>query len=130
MIFYTDTIGISAAAVAVLMLVIRIFDAVNDPIIGSMADTTKQKTGTYCRWIQWDSFALGVTAILLFTGNPNWSNTAKLIYAYVTYTLVVIASTCTNMPYGVLNGTLTSNGLERTRSRPSACSASPSATWA
>ena len=115
MIFYTDTIGISAAAVAVLMLVIRIFDAVNDPIIGSMADTTKQKTGTYCRRIQWDSFALGVTAILLFTGNPNWSNTAKLIYAYVTYTLVVIASTCTNMPYGVLNGTLTSNGLERTK---------------
>lgn len=51
LIFYTDVFGISAFAVTTLMLVVRIFDDINDPIIGAMADRTKQRTGTYKKWI-------------------------------------------------------------------------------
>ena len=51
LIFYTDVFGISAFAVTTLMLVVRIFDGINDPIIGAMADRTKQRTGTYKKWI-------------------------------------------------------------------------------
>ena len=47
LIFYTDVFGISAFAATTLMLVVRIFDGINDPIIGAMADRTKQRTGTY-----------------------------------------------------------------------------------
>jgi len=115
MIFYTDVFHIDAASVATLMLVVRIFDAVNDPIIGAMADRTKQKTGTYKRWIQWGSFGLGVSCIFLFWAHPEWPMMNKIIYMYVTYCIVVCFSTATNMPYGVLNGTMTTNGLERTK---------------
>ncbi len=115
MIFYTDVFGISMVAVSTLMLVVRIFDAVNDPLIGAMADRTKQKTGSYGKWIQWGSFSLGISCILLFWAHPGWSTPAKIIYMYVTYCIVVCASTATNMPYGVLNGTLTTNVVERTR---------------
>lgn len=115
MIFYTDVFKIDPAQVAILMLVVRVFDAVNDPIIGSMADRTKQKTGTYKRWVQWGSFGLGVTCVFLFWAHPEWPMAAKIVYMYITYMLVVCFSTATNMPYGVLNGTMTTDGLERTK---------------
>lgn len=115
MIFYTDVFGIGMAAVSTLMLVVRIFDAANDPIIGAMADRTKQRTGAYKPWIKWGSFGLGVSCILLFWAHPNLAYHWKLVYVYVTYILVVCFSTATNMPYGVLNGTLTTNTMERTR---------------
>lgn len=115
LIFYTDVFGISAAAVSTLMIVVRIFDAINDPIIGSLADRTKQRTGTYRRWIQWGSFFLGVTTIFLFWAHPDWSETGKLIYVYVTYCVVVCASTATNMPYGVAMGMITTDAMERSK---------------
>lgn len=115
LIFYTDVFKISAAAVTTLMVVVRVFDAVNDPLIGSLADRTKQKTGTYKRWIQWGSFMLGVSTVFLFWAHPGWSGSEKLIYVYVTYCIVVCASTATNMPYGVAMGMITTDALERSK---------------
>lgn len=115
LIFYTDVFGISAAAVTTLMVVIRIFDAINDPIIGSLADRTKSRTGTYKRWIQWGSFALGVSTVFLFWAHPDWPTVGKLIYIYVTYCIVVCASTATNMPYGVAMGMITTDSHERSK---------------
>lgn len=115
MIFYTDVFGISLGAVTFLMLIVRIFDAVNDPILGAMADNTKRKTGSYRSWIQWGSLGLGLTIILLFWAQPSLSGGGKLFYVYATYILVVCFSTATNMPYGVLNGTITTNVHERTK---------------
>lgn len=115
MIFYTDVFGISLAAVTTLMVVVRIFDAVNDPVIGCLADRTKQRTGKYKSWIKWGSALLGVSTILLFWAHPDWPQTYKILYIYVTYIVVVCASTATNMPYGVLNGTITTDVQERTK---------------
>lgn len=113
--FYTDVFGISAAAVTTLMLVVRIFDGFNDPFIGALADRTKQRTGTYKKWIQWGSFVLGASTILLFWAHPDWPGALKMIYIYVTYCVVVCASTATNMPYGVLMGTITTDSQERSK---------------
>lgn len=115
LIFYTDVFGISAMAVTTLMLVVRIFDGINDPIIGAMADRTKQCTGAYKKWIKWGSFVLGLSTILLFWAHPSWPNVIKLIYVYVTYIIVVCASTATNMPYGVVMGTITTDSYERSK---------------
>lgn len=115
LIFYTDVFKISAAAVTTLMIVVRVFDAVNDPFIGSLADRTKQRTGTYKRCIQWGSFMLGVSTVFLFWAHPGWSGAGKLVYIYVTYCIVVCASTATNMPYGVAMGMITTDALERSR---------------
>ncbi|MCD8355946.1 MAG: glycoside-pentoside-hexuronide (GPH):cation symporter [Clostridia bacterium] len=115
LIFYTDVFGISAFAVTTLMLVVRIFDGINDPVIGALADRTKQKTGTYKKWIQWGSFVLGVSTILLFWAHPSWPNALKLVYVYVTYIVVVCSSTATNMPYGVVMGTITTDSYERSK---------------
>lgn len=115
LIFYTDVFGISAFAVTTLMLVVRIFDGINDPIIGAMADRTKQRTGTYKKWIQRGSFLLGLSTILLFWAHPSWPNALKMIYIYVTYIIVVCSSTATNMPYGVVMGTITTDSYERSK---------------
>ena len=115
MIFYTDVFGISIAAVTMLMLIVRIFDAVNDPLLGAMADNTKRKTGTYRSWIQWGSLGLGLSILALFWAHSGMSGGWKLVYVYATYILVVCFSTATNMPYGVLNGTITTNVHERTK---------------
>lgn len=115
LIFYTDVFGISAVAVTTLMLVVRIFDGINDPVIGALADRTKQRTGTYKRWIQWGSLTLGIATVLLFWAHPTWPSAVRLVYVYATYILVVCASTATNMPYGVVMGTITTDSHERSR---------------
>jgi sugar (glycoside-pentoside-hexuronide) transporter len=115
LIFYTDVFGISAIAVTALMLVVRIFDGINDPIIGAMADLTKQRTGTYKKWIMWGSLTLGLSTILLFWAHPTWPAIAKMVYIYTTYIVVVCASTATNMPYGVVMGTITTDSYERSK---------------
>lgn len=115
LIFYTDVFGIAASAVTTLMLVVRIFDGINDPIIGAMADHTKQKTGSYKKWLIWGSLSLGISTILLFWAHPGWPNALKMVYVYATYIVVVCASTATNMPYGVVMGTITTDSYERSR---------------
>lgn len=115
MFFYTDIFLIPAAAVSTLLLVVRIFDAVNDPFIGSLADKTKAKTGSYKLWIWWGSFAMGVGCILLFWAHPEWPYGVKIVYMYATYLIVTAASTASNMAYGSLSATMTTNILERTK---------------
>ena len=73
MIYYTDTIGIPAATVSVMMLVVRIFDAVNDPIIGSLADRTKSRWGRYRPWFLVGSIAMATFIVLTFAASPDWT---------------------------------------------------------
>lgn len=113
MIYYTDTIGVAAAAVSLLTLAVRIFDGVNDPIIGSLADRTNTRFGRYKPWVACGAVALGILMILLFSAKPTWSDGRKLVWMWVLYILVTVASTCCNMPYGALNGVMTSDSHER-----------------
>lgn len=115
MIFYTDVFGISMSAVAALMLFSRFWDAINDPIVGSLTDKTNTRWGRYRPWLL---FAAPITAIVLmisFWAHPGWSDTAKIIYMAVTYCILVLGYTCVNIPYGTLCGAMTQNIEERAK---------------
>ena len=114
MFFYTDTFGISAAAVGTMFLMTRIWDTANDPLMGMIADRTNTKYGKFRPWILWMIIPFVVTGIVLFI-TPNFSTTGKIIYAYVTYTLVMMAYTGINVPYGALLGVISPNSDERTK---------------
>ncbi len=113
-IFLTDHMGIAAAAVSFLTLAVRVFDAVNDPIIGAIADRTHDKgKGRYKPWVRWGGIAMALGIVLMFSMQENWSMGFKLTYMWVIYLFITVASTCCNMPYGAMNGILTSNYEER-----------------
>lgn len=113
MYYYTDIFGIPAAAVGTLFLVSRIWDAVNDPLMGALADRTKSKHGKFRPWIKWTAIPFGVMAVLMFT-TPDFSVQGKIIYAYATYILMMMIYTANNIPYGALSGVMTSDSVERT----------------
>ncbi len=113
LIFYTDVFGISAAAAATMFFVTKLWDAINDPLIGLMADRTKTAWGRFRPYLLWGSIPFAVTGILTFY-TPDFSPSGKLIYAYITYTLVFMAYTFINIPYGALMGVISSRSLERT----------------
>lgn len=112
MIFYTDVFGISAAAAGTLMLVVRLFDMVTDPIMGGIADRTQTKWGKYRPYLVWVAIPYCVLAIIAFT-TPDYTHSGKLLYAYITYALLMTAYTAINIPYGALGGVMTSNPNER-----------------
>ncbi|MCJ7811869.1 MFS transporter, partial [bacterium] len=111
--FYTDIFGISAAAVGTMFMISRIWDAINDPMMGAIADRTKTKWGHFRPYLIWMSAPLAIIGVLTFT-TPDFSVTGKLIYAYITYTLIMMAYTAINIPYSALMGVLSPNTQERT----------------
>ena len=113
LIFYTDVYGISAAAAGVLLLVTRLSDGVTDVAMGMIADRTDTKAGKFRPWILWTALPLGVLMSLTFT-TPNFGETGKLIYAYLTYIGLTLAYTANNVPYSALMGVMTPDDKERT----------------
>lgn len=111
--FYTDVFGISAGAVGTMMLVTRVMDAVADPIMGSIADRTRTRWGHFRPYLIWFSIPLAAAGVLTFT-TPNLGGGAKLVYAYVTYCLLMLLYTVVNIPYSALLGVMTPNSKERT----------------
>jgi GPH family glycoside/pentoside/hexuronide:cation symporter len=112
-IFYTDVVGLPAAAVATMFAVSRVFDAVNDPAMGTIADRTQTRWGKFRPYLLWLAVPFALAGFLAFS-SPDLSPTGKLVYAYVTYNLLMIAYTAINVPYAALMGVMTSNPLERT----------------
>ena len=110
--FYTDVFGITAAAAGTLMLAVRMFDAITDPIMGGIADRTRTRWGSYRPYLLWISVPYGLLAVLAFT-TPDLSAGGKLIYAYITYALLMTAYTAINIPYSALGGVITKNTQER-----------------
>ena len=82
--FYTDTFGIAAAAAGTLLLVVRVFDAAFDPVMGVIADRTNTRWGKFRPWILWTAVPFGVMGFLTFV-TPGLSADGKLVYAYATY---------------------------------------------
>ncbi|MBN1895413.1 MFS transporter [bacterium] len=111
--FYTDVFGISAAAAGTMFLVVRIWDTVNDPLMGLIADRTNTRWGKFRPWLIWGAIPMGIIGVLTFT-TPNLAPGGKIIYAYITYTLIIMAYTVVNIPYSALMGVMTPNSLERT----------------
>ncbi len=112
--FYTDIFGLSSVAVGTLFLVVRILDAIINPVIGFIVDKTNSRWGKLRPYILFGAVPLGLLNILCFT-TPNFSGTGKLIYAYLTYTLLCFAYSAVNVPYSALNSSITQDPNERTK---------------
>lgn len=97
-IFYTDVFGLGTGAVAVLMLVAKIWDGVNDPMMGTIMERTHTKWGRFRPYIFFGAIFLVGFTILTFTV-PSFGSTGKLIWAYVTYIGLGMSYTATNVPY-------------------------------
>ena len=111
--FYTDVFGISAAAMGTMFLATRVWDAVNDPLMGMIADRTNTRWGKFRPYIAGFAIPFAVGGFLTFT-TPNFGPSGKLIYAYITYTLLLMLYTAVNVPYSALMGVITPNSMERT----------------
>ena len=112
-VFYTDTLGISAAAAAILLLVVRISDGITDIVMGMIADRTTSRHGKFRPYIIWSAPVLGLFMILAFTA-PDLSPAMKLVWAYFTYIGLTLAYTVNNVPYSALMGVMTPSHTERT----------------
>jgi GPH family glycoside/pentoside/hexuronide:cation symporter len=112
MYFYTDVYGIAAAAAGTLMIAVRFFDAIIDPVMGAIADRTRTKWGRFRPWLLWSAIPYGLFAVTAFI-TPNATPGTKLLYAYVSYGLLMIAYTAVNIPYSALAGVMTSDKDER-----------------
>ncbi len=112
LIFYTDTFGISAAAAGTIMLIARLWDMLSDPIMGIIADRTNTRWGKFRPYILWMALPYSVLAVLTFT-TPDLGPTGKVIYAGVTYMLLMSVFTAINLPYSSLGAVMTSDSYER-----------------
>jgi Na+/melibiose symporter-like transporter len=111
--FYTDTVGLSAAVVGWMFLLVRLGDAVFDPVIGALADRTTTRWGKFRPWILGTAIPFGAIFWLVYV-TPNVGPHGKFIYALVTYILVMIAYSASNTPYSALMGVMTPDVNERT----------------
>jgi len=112
--YYTDIFGLSAAAVGTMFLVTKIVDAISDPIMGLIADRTNSRWGKFRPYLLWAAIPYAVCGYAMFA-NPDLSDTGKLVYAYATYTLMMLAYTAINVPYSALMGVISPSSLERTK---------------
>ncbi|MDY0971572.1 glycoside-pentoside-hexuronide (GPH):cation symporter [Siccibacter turicensis] len=110
--FYTDIFGLSPALVGIMLLSIRVIDAITDPIMGAIADRTHSKWGRFRPWLLWVAFPYALFSVLMFT-TPDWSYNSKVVYAFVTYFLMSLAYTAINIPYCSLGSVITNDPHER-----------------
>ena len=111
--FYTDIYGLQADDATALMFIVGTIAAFGfNPIVGAIADRTKSKWGKFRPWILWTAVPLGVISVLAFT-TPDFSYKGKVVYAVVTYTLLLLLYASSNLPYSALSGVITGNMKER-----------------
>ncbi len=110
--FYTDVFGITAAAVGTMFLVTRIWDTVFDPVVGGFADKKTSKWGKFRPYLLFVAIPFGIIGILTFT-TPSFSHTGKLVYAYITYSTMMMIYSLINVPYASLPGVISADPKER-----------------
>lgn len=114
LIFYTDVFGISAYAAAVIMFAARIFDALNDPIMGSIVDKTRTRWGKLRPYLLFTPLPIGILTILCFS-SPDLSESGKVAYAAVFYVLWGVVFTIIDVPYWGLSSAMTYDTNERSK---------------
>jgi GPH family glycoside/pentoside/hexuronide:cation symporter len=114
MYYYTDIFGLAPAAVGAMFLVTKVIDAISDPVMGLIADRTNSRWGKYRPYLLWGAIPYGLCGYLMFAG-PELSDTGKLVYAYATYTAMMLAYTVVNVPYSALMGVISPSSIERTK---------------
>lgn len=114
--YYTNSVGIAAAAVGTMFMISRVFDGISDIIMGLIIDRTRSKHGKARPWILWMAIPFAIAVILQFAVPRSFSPMGKLIYAYITYNfLSTIVYTAVNQAYGTLNVMITDNPQDRAR---------------
>ena len=111
--YYTDVFGLSPAVAGTLFVVARFWDALIDPFVGTMADRTRSRWGSYRPYLLWMALPFGIVGYATFA-NPDVSGNGKLIYAYITYLLLMTVYAAINVPYSALMGVMTPSSHERT----------------
>lgn len=112
LVFLTDTFGVAAGAAGVIMTVAAIWDAINDPILGSIADRTKTRWGTYRPYLLFVPLPLAIVSVLLFAA-PELTATGKVVYTAVLYISYGMLLTALEIPYNAILPTMTKNEMER-----------------
>jgi len=112
--YYTDVWGIHPGHAALMFLITRWADAFTDPAMGLIADRTRTRWGKYRPYILWTIIPYALLGYLLFLG-PDFGETGKIVYAYVTYSLVMLAYTAINVPYSALLAVIHPDSEERTK---------------
>ena len=110
--FYTEYVGLSLADTAVLLLIAKVWDAVNDPIMGAIVDKCNFKKGKYLPWLKFATFALPASLFFMFV-NVDGPYIVKLIYAYLTYVIFDIVYTISDSPLFSLSTVMTGISYER-----------------
>lgn len=112
MIFYTDVFGLPAAIVGTMFLITRIWDSLFDPIVGVVADRTSTRWGKFRPYLLFLAVPFAIIGVLTFT-TPNLDYTGKLVYAYVTYSLMMMVYSAINVPYASLLGVISPEPKDR-----------------
>jgi Na+/melibiose symporter-like transporter len=111
--FYTDIYGLEASDATAVMWFVGLIAAFGfNPIVGAIADRTNSRWGKFRPWILWTAVPLGIISVLAFS-TPDFSYQGKVIYAVVTYTLLLLLYASSNLPYSALSGVITGNMKER-----------------
>lgn len=114
MFYYSDYAGVNTLAVGTIMLVSRVFDGVSDIIMGIIVDRTKSRFGKARPWLLRMCIPFAISGVLLFSVPAGMSETAKLVYVFVTYNLTsTVIYTAINVPYSSLNALMTQDPYER-----------------
>jgi sugar (glycoside-pentoside-hexuronide) transporter len=112
MFFYTDIVGISAATIGTIFLLARVWDGINDPIMGYIVDRTNTRWGKFRPYMLFATIPMGIITILCFTA-PDISPTMKIVYVAVTYILWGMSFTLSDVPLWSLCSAMTNNSDER-----------------
>ena len=112
--YYTDIFGLNPAVMGTMFLVANLWDAVNDPIMGAIADRTNTSKGKYRPYLLWFAIPYGITGWLIFANFDFLADPGnKVIYAYATFILFKMIYTAINVPYSAMMGVISPNAEDR-----------------
>jgi GPH family glycoside/pentoside/hexuronide:cation symporter len=113
--YYTNSVGMAAAAIGTMFLISRIFDGISDLLMGLVIDRTRSRFGKARPWLLWMALPLAAAGVLLFSVPQSWGAGAKLIYVYITYNLLgTVVYTAINVAYGTMTALITDDTRDRT----------------
>lgn len=110
--FYTDVFGLAASAVGTLFLITRIWDTLFDPVVGTLSDRTSSKWGKFRPYLLYMAVPFGIIGVLTFT-TPSYAVEGKLVYAYITYSAMMMIYSLINVPYASLLGVISPDARDR-----------------
>ncbi len=111
--YYQDIMGVSAAAMGAILLIARVFDAFNDPIMGVVVAKTRTKWGKFRPWLMIGTLTNAVILYVMFSAPPSLDGAGLTAYAAIFYILWGVTYTMMDIPYWSMVPAFTESGKER-----------------